>query len=1083
MAKTTDSQVSFSGGEFSPKLDARIDQEKYRLAGRHIENMIPLKEGPLTRRPGTQFIDSCKTGNTPTQEYGVRLIKFIYSPTTTFMLEVGHKYIRFYSNGQQVNITSAPAYSTFTNYPAGQFVSYGGLFYYNTVVGNSGPSTPDLDYPRWIQQSILEVPTPYSSVYTPGTSEYTTDIWKIAVCQINDVVYFAHPNYPVYKLTRITDTNWTFQQAQFLTPPLLDQNATNTTLACSSNNGSITITASAPAWVGSNYYTAGNSVEVSGVIYNCVVSHVSSVFASDLALGYWTQINVFYPQHINSYWQIATLRSSATIEVDAASSSSAFSLGASSPIQALGSWEVHTYGVWSATFAIERSLDGGVTWDAVRTITGKQDRNVDINGTAEVTGLYRINVLSSSAPTTPGASVPRIVFECVDAYLYGLVQITGYTDAYHATAQVVEQLYDNNPLATPWSVSTSYSVGNIVSYGTTNYTCTLSITGGSPPPSNPGNWTPNGPTTEFWSEGAWSDYRGYPQAVASYQQRVIYAATAYEPQRIWGSVTNDIENFALGDQTLATDSFKFDLNAPSRGPIVWLCAQNNLFAGFSGAEWVISGSGATTGGSIGGTITPTSIQAVEHSTWGSIFGVNPLNVGDGVLFLQRQANQIRQMLFSVYTEKYMSQSLTTYSSHLFNSGIAQLDYQPMWRGQSELWAITQQGQLCGMTYEMDQNVFGWHRHTTGTNTGLPDANYPDLGFESVACLYGQGYQDDEVWVVANRYASFPQWNASTRYYSQRDVYAFNTTVSYNGGHYLCITPAPNYSVLSSTTPDLDTTNWLSVSGYAYGQRYIERFNPNNWEQVFTSAPNAPQAVVSNAFYVDSGQTITSPGSTTITGLDHLANRWVVGLADGAAFGPILVGNGVNGSAYGSVTLPVPFAPNLVQIGLPVAYSVQAMRYDADQRQGNTQGLVKQISDVFIRVYNSLGGNIANKASGPNAWVANNTYTQGAQVSYNGVYYQCTVGSVTSSVPPPSDAASWRPYGGYLALPVPIPYGNIANPFSSPQQNLITTPTDIRITPQLNLTPDTDPIIIVTGNDALPLTVIALIIKYDVIATP
>ena len=1039
MGKTIDSQVSFSSGEFSPRLDARIDQEKYRSAGRHIQNMIPLKQGPLTRRAGTQYIGAAKTGNTLTQEYSVRLIKFIYDPNTTFMLEVGHKYIRFYSNGLQVNISSAPAYATSTNYPAGQFVSYGGKFYYNTVAGSSGTGTPVTDYPRWIQQSILEVPTPYNAEYAAGGNNWSSDIWQIQVCQINDVVYFTHPDFPVYKLTRITDTNWTFDKVQFLTPALLDQNASNTTLSCDTNIGTVNITAAAPAWVTSNYYTVGNSVEVSSVIYNCVVSHQSSGFASDLAIGYWVAVNIFDAKHVGSYWQIASLRNSASIEVDASSPTSAFDTGYSDNIQSLGSWEVHTYGIWYATFAIERSLDGGVTWDAVRTITGKGDRNVDITGVAEVTGLYRINVISSIPPTTSGASAPRIVFECVDAYLYGLVQITAVTDAYHASAQVIQELYDNAPLAATWDVTVNYVAGNTVSYGTTNYTCTLSITGGLAPPLNTGNWTPNGPTTEFWSEGAWSDYRGYPQAVASYQQRVVYASTAYEPQRIWGTVTNDIENFALGDQTLATDAFAFDLNAPSRGSIVWLCAQNNLIAGFAGAEWVISGSGATTGGSIGGTISPTSIQAVEHSTYGSIFGVNPLVVGDGIIFTQRQANQIRQMMFSVYTEKYMSQSLTSYSGHLFNSGIVQLDYQQQWHGQPELWTITQQGQLCGMTYEMDQNIFGWHRHITGQNLNNPDSAHPDIGFESVATLYGTGNSDDEVWVVANRYASFPQWVSTTRYYSQRDVYAFNTTVSYNGDHYLCISPSPNYSVLSATTPNLDTTNWQKVDPYAYGQRFIERFNPTNWEQTYFNAPTGTQAIVANAFYVDSGTTVNNPGSGTITGLDHLAGRWVIGLSDGYAFGPLQVGLGLSGGqAYGTITIPsVPSGgPSVVQVGLPITYELQAMRYDADQRQGNTQGLIKQISDVWIRVYNSLGGMIANSYSGAG-----------------------------------------------LPQPVPIPYNTTANPFATPQQNLITTPTDIRITPQLNLSPDTDPTIIVTGSDALPLTVIALIIKYDVIATP
>jgi len=233
--------------------------------------------------------------------------------------------------------------------------------------------------------------------------------------------------------------------------------------------------------------------------------------------------------------------------------------------------------------------------------------------------------------------------------------------------------------------------------------------------------------------------------------------------------------------------------------------------------------------------------------------------------------------------------------------------------------------------------------------------------------------------------------------------------------------------------------------------------------------------------VDSGITVTNNVSNVVSGLGNLAGRWVVGLADGYAFGPIQVG--YTSSDYGTITIPYATSPSIVNVGLPITYAAQAMRYDADQRQGNTQGLVKQISDVFIRVWNSLGGNIANKASGPSPWISLQPYSQGSQVSYNGLYYQVITTGVASAVPPPSDPINWQIYGGYVALPVPIPYGSLANPFASPQSNFISTPTDIRITPQLNLTPDTDPIIIVTGSDALPLTVIALIIKYDVIATP
>ena len=1107
MAKSIDTQISFTGGEFSPKLDARIDQEKYKSASRQMVNMIPYKQGPVTRRPGTQFIATAKAGSyantvggvTTVTNYATRLQKFIYSPTTTFVLEFGHEYIRFYSNGQQVNVATAPTWVSGNAYPAGAYITSPttSLIYYNTIAGTA-PADPYSQPARFIQQTILEVPTPYQASYTTNSlgainSPYSTDIWKLAFCQVNDVLYITHPNYPVYSLTRYSDTYWVMKQVQFLTPALLDQNANQTTLTASSTSGSITLTANAPAWVSYNFYEVGNTVSNGGNIYQCVVqNNASPSFPADLAAGLWQLVTIFQAPsgsnqgHVNSYWQIATLRSSSSVEIDAASPSSAFPYGASGisqQIEIYGTWQAHTYGVWNANFNIERSSDGGQTWDAVRNVTGYSDRNVDITGTAAEPALFRINVISSTPPTTAGATAPRIVLEAEDGFLYGLVQITSVTGPYTATANVIQQLYDNAPLAALWVSGTSYTTNAVVNYGSQNYVCISNVTSTTPPPADATHWSPQGPTTEYWSEGAWSDYRGYPQAVTSYQQRIVYGASAYQPQRIWGTVTNDIENFALGDQTKATDSFAFDLNAPGRGPIVWLIGQNNLFAGFSGAEWVINGSSGQAGSSTGGAITPTSVSATEHSTWGSIFGVNPLVVGDGVLFLQRQANQIRQMLFSVYTEKYMSQSLTTFSSHLFNTGIAQLDYQSMWHGQSELWAVTQQGQLCGMTYEMEQNVFSWHRHNTGTNNANPDFNTPDNGFQSVATVFGQGISDDEVWVVANRFTTPPPWNLSTRYYSHRDVYAFNNTVSYNGNNYVCIAPAPNYSVQSSTPPDRDHTNWLGVAPYTYGQNYIERINPYNWEQTWSSAPSSSVANVSNAFYVDSGTTIINNGSNVVTGLNNLAGRYVVGLADGYAFGPIQVGKTV--TDYGTLTIPYGPAsgPSLINVGLPITYTAQAMRYDSDGRAGSTQGLVKQISDVFLRVWNSLGGYIANKASGPAQWISGTSYTQGSQVSYNGIYYQVITAIVSSSTPPPADPINWKPYGGYAALPVPIPYGNLANPFASPQSNFISTPTDIRVTPQLNLTPDTDPIIVITGSDALPLTVLAVIIKYDVIATP
>ena len=50
MAKSLHQTVSFAGGVVSPKLDARVDQQKYGTWSRSLNNMVPYKTGGMTRR-------------------------------------------------------------------------------------------------------------------------------------------------------------------------------------------------------------------------------------------------------------------------------------------------------------------------------------------------------------------------------------------------------------------------------------------------------------------------------------------------------------------------------------------------------------------------------------------------------------------------------------------------------------------------------------------------------------------------------------------------------------------------------------------------------------------------------------------------------------------------------------------------------------------------------------------------------------------------------------------------------------------------------------------------------------------------
>lgn len=775
MPKTLDNQVSYSGGEFSPLLDARVDHPKYRQACRKLQNMIALKQGGATRRPGTIFKALAKYADTDVYEYAVRLMKFQFSPTTSFILEFGHQYIRFYSNQEQVEITSAPVWVSGTAYLVSQYVEDPGDAnkIYRCISDVPAPfrATQPHSLPvYWVQQTAYEIYSPYPARVFAGQSIYDRPVWQVVPCQINDVVYLVHPDWPPFKLTRLADTNWTLTQVEFATPPLLDQNATGVFIGPSGTTGNVNLSANAEAWVTATYYAVGESVNAAGAVYTCIVAHVSGTFAVDLTNGKWKLETIFSPAQVGGIFQLGYVRDASYVEQPLTAAADG------TPLSANGRCTLETFGTWSADVALQRSDDEGATWQTIRTITSRSDHNASITiETGTETAQFR-TVVSNYVSST---GTPRVVFTAESAFVYGLVQITAVSNAYAATAVVVTEI-------------------------------------------------PYANTTLLWAEGAFSGLRGFPQAVTAFQQRLVFGGTAYEPQRIWGSQTNDLENFALGDQSLATDSFAFDIAAVGRGPIRWLIGQVDLFAGFAGAEWIINAGQGSFGGS-SEPITPQQINAGEHSAWGSADGLPPAIVGNAVIYAQRSAKTLQQMLFSVYTNKYMSADLTSLSEHLFSAGVAQLDFQSQFRNQGIIWAVTKGGSLCGMTYQLEEEVFAWHRHITGYNPGTGGIGF----FESVAVIDGTDVDDDEVWTVVSRGAG-----------GQRTIELMNPV---------------NWETNGASLPTM---------------------------------PGVPGPYIKGAIYVDASITVTSPASNTIDGLDHIEGQTVIGLLNGnLQVGPYTVSGG------------------------------------------------------------------------------------------------------------------------------------------------------------------------------------------------
>lgn len=182
MPRVSPIQTAFTSGELSPRLYGRVDLAKYASGAETLENWLIQPQGGITRRPGSLYVTTTKDSTMPP-----RLIPFVFSPTTAYMLEVGHQYIRFMRDGAQI-----------------------------TSGGNP-----------------VEVTTPYLAGDLPG----------LDVRQSADIMYFFHAGYATQKLERYGDTVWRFREVDWAPPPSTEYGARPAAiLEPSGCSGSITLT-------------------------------------------------------------------------------------------------------------------------------------------------------------------------------------------------------------------------------------------------------------------------------------------------------------------------------------------------------------------------------------------------------------------------------------------------------------------------------------------------------------------------------------------------------------------------------------------------------------------------------------------------------------------------------------------------------------------------------------------------------------------------------------------------------------------------------------------------------------------------
>lgn len=153
MTNFRSAQTNFSRGEIAPHLYGRFDVEAWSSAVRKARNVMVLKYGGLTKRPGTQLVtEVLDTAG------GNRLIPFQFSLTQTYALEMGQGYMSPMAGGGRI-VEDELAITAITNAANAKitaaFHAYFPLnrVYLNGIAGEMG----DLLNGRvWIVQEVVD---------------------------------------------------------------------------------------------------------------------------------------------------------------------------------------------------------------------------------------------------------------------------------------------------------------------------------------------------------------------------------------------------------------------------------------------------------------------------------------------------------------------------------------------------------------------------------------------------------------------------------------------------------------------------------------------------------------------------------------------------------------------------------------------------------------------------------------------------------------------------------------------------------------------------------------------------------------
>jgi len=228
-----------------------------------------------------------------------------------------------------------------------------------------------------------------------------------------------------------------------------------------------------------------------------------------------------------------------------------------------------------------------------------------------------------------------------------------------------------------------------------------------------------------WSEGEWSDFRGFPSAVDLFEARLFFAGN----DKIWGSVVDAFESFdseVVGDAGAISRSVGF---GPIR-VIHWLKSLGRLMFGTSENSAQVDAA-KMDGNSVLGARSNSFDEPLTPTNF------NIKTASSRAVFVDRTEQRLYELLYDLDQQDYRSMDLSVFAPDFNEVGITQIAVQM--KPDIRVHCVRSDGTVGVLVYARLENVIAWI-----------EVNSPGAGgeIEDVAVL--PGTVEDQVYYIVKR---------------------------------------------------------------------------------------------------------------------------------------------------------------------------------------------------------------------------------------------------------------------------------------------------------------------------------------------